>query len=346
MKKLFLSLVAIMISTVIFAQSKLVATLTHGDQVTMFYGNSAFNAAHDAAESGDVIMLSGGEFTSFTLTKAITVRGTGIDAAIPTRIMNYGMVISIPETDENKLSIEGVTFGDLLQIGGSFSSPVFLKCKFNSVVLYDDYNNRNNMSIQNAQFVNCIVSGSFNPYGSSTVQMAHCYIENFSNEPDNSTKILFQNSIIKGNFPSFYKSSFINSILVTYNNGSDANLPAETVAMNCSALLYYYYGGSLHYLNANPYSNMQGSEIDCGTTTFENLFVSYKGEFSNSETFELTDDAKTTFLGTDGTQIGLYGGQYPYSPVPSYPRFTKFNVAKQATADDKLSVEIEVSGAE
>ena len=62
--------------------------------------------------------------------------------------------------------------------------------------------------------------------------------------------------------------------------------------------------------------------------------------------FELTDEAKTAFLGDDGTEMGMYGGVMPYNSTPSYPQITKMNVANKATADGKLSVEIEVSAAQ
>ena len=67
MKKLFLSLVALVMATMSYAQSKLVATLTHGDKVTMYDGASAFKKAYNAAQSGDVITLSGGSFSGVTI---------------------------------------------------------------------------------------------------------------------------------------------------------------------------------------------------------------------------------------------------------------------------------------
>lgn len=50
--------------------------------------------------------------------------------------------------------------------------------------------------------------------------------------------------------------------------------------------------------------------------------------------------------GTDGTEVGIYGGSLPYDPTPTNPQITKFNVASKTTADGKLSVDIEVKSAE
>jgi hypothetical protein len=61
------------------------------------------------------------------------------------------------------------------------------------------------------------------------------------------------------------------------------------------------------------------------------------------DSYKLTDEAAAKYLGTDGTQVGMYGGASPFSPIPNYPRIKKFNVASQPTADGKLDVEIQVS---
>ena len=330
MKKLFLSLVALVMATMSYAQTKLVATLSQGDNVEMFYGAGAFESAYNAAQSGDVITLSGGEFTGFTITKAVTIRGAGIDASIPTRISN-NMIINVPKSDTCRFSMEGVRFSKYLYLYGTCIEPYFLKCLFSAVYFYSsgDYNAS---SIKDAMFVNCKFTSSLSMYGSTTAKFSHCYIHNYSVGRDYSCKAQFLNCVIRGNISAFYRSTLVNSILI---DTSELRLPAETVAMNCTAIG-----------NDSPYSNMQGSDISCSTSTYAKVFKSYKGAYSDSQTFELTEEAATELLGTDGTQIGLYGGQYPYNSTPAYPRITKLNVAKQSTADDKLSVDIEVSATE
>ena len=62
--------------------------------------------------------------------------------------------------------------------------------------------------------------------------------------------------------------------------------------------------------------------------------------------FKLTDEAAAKYLGNDGTQVGIYGGNLPYDENPTIPQITKCNVASKSTADGKLSVDIEVKAAE
>ena len=76
------------------------------------------------------------------------------------------------------------------------------------------------------------------------------------------------------------------------------------------------------------------------------LFKTYTGNYTDEETFELTDEAKAKFLGSDGTEVGIHGGSLPFDPTPTNPQITKCNVASKSTADGKLSVDIEVSATE
>ena len=126
MKKLFFSLVAVIVAaTATFAQNTLVATLTHGENVSMFYGTYALRDAHNAAVSGDVINLSGGGFQPVDITKAITLRGTGIDASVPTSIVS-SFTINIPSDDANRFSMEGIRCQSEVSLRGTYENPYFL----------------------------------------------------------------------------------------------------------------------------------------------------------------------------------------------------------------------------
>ena len=68
--------------------------------------------------------------------------------------------------------------------------------------------------------------------------------------------------------------------------------------------------------------------------------------YNEEEAFELLDDVKNKYLGTDSTQIGIHGGSYPYSSITTNPQITKCIVAPRSTADGKLSIDIEVKAGE
>ena len=82
--------------------------------------------------------------------------------------------------------------------------------------------------------------------------------------------------------------------------------------------------------------------VNIGEVFKDNIEVSYGMDIDmDTYTFEQTDEAASTYLGTDGTQVGIYGGDLPFDPTPSNPQITQFDVEKNA-ANGKLTVKINV----
>lgn len=316
-----------MATMVCYAQNTLVATLTHGENITMYYGVNALRDAYNAAVSGDVINLSGGSFNSVEIRKAVTLRGTGIDAKDPTYIIN-GFNINVPEEDSGRFSMEGIRCTGGVTLIGTFANPYFLKCEFTDFMFGAS---SGYAIVTNAMFVNCkftVQCCSDNNYGldKCTKQFVNCYINYIRTRE--SAAASFANCIIGNAYAC--NSLFVNSILYTVNRPSDI-MQSSSVANNCVAVNYN-----------NFFSGTQVGN-DCSSAGFAEVFKTFTGTYSDAESFELTDAAKTQFLGIDGTEVGLYGGMMPYTSTPSYPQITKMNVASKTTADGKLSVEIEVN---
>lgn len=327
MKQLFFSLVASMISTVSFAQNTLVATLSHGEDVSMYYGIYALRDAMDDAVSGDVINLSGGAFQSVDIRKAVAMRGTGIDDAAPTYITG-DFTINVPTSDTNRLSMEGIRCVGSISMQGTFNSPYFVKSSFYEFNYY-------NANIKNAMFANCRITDGFNLSGTSTVQFVNSFVDSFTNnEFGSSSTASFINCVIypkEGNNPEIIENSQLVNCII-YSTGY--SLPSSSMASNCVSI-----GNNELFDDLSIKSN-------CSFSSYQEMFKNFTGSYSDNQTFELTDAAKAKYLGTDGTEVGMYGGVLPYSATPSYPQITKMNVANKTTADGKLSVEIEVSAAE
>lgn len=321
MKKFFVYLMAVVAMAVCsvsaFAQNTLVATLTHGDEVSMFYGTNALQQACSAATHGDVINLSGGKFQSTKITKAVAVRGTGIHDANPTYIVN-GFEVEIPANVTEKLSFEGCRITSMMTIKGTLSNAYFLKNSLAGVSVYSS-----NGKMDNGMFVNCDVYG-MSLYGQSTAQIINSYVENFSNSGKLAS---FVNCVVNTNAnPAIYKNSQFVSCIMYQTNGYC--FPSTSTAINCVGL----------DANKKAFRDMSLKE-NC----------SYAGMdiFQESNVWkDLTDEAKAKYLGIDGTPVGKFGGMIPYDMTPSYPQITKMNVAAKTTADGKLSVEIGVSAAQ
>lgn len=321
MKKFFVYLMAVVAMAVCsvsaFAQNTLVATLTHGDEVSMFYGTNALQQAWSAATHGDVINLSGGKFQSTKITKAVAVRGTGIHDANPTYIVN-GFEVEIPANVTEKLSFEGCRITSMMTIKGTLSNAYFLKNSLAGVSVYSS-----NGKMDNGMFVNCDVYG-MSLYGQSTAQIINSYVEHFSNSGKLAS---FVNCVVNTSAnPAIYKNSQFVSCIMYQTNGYC--FPSTSTAINCVGL----------DANKKAFRDMSLKE-NC----------SYAGMdiFQESNVWkDLTDEAKAKYLGIDGTPVGKFGGMIPYDMTPSYPQITKMNVAAKTTADGKLSVEIGVSAAQ
>lgn len=321
MKKFFVYLMAVVTMAVCsvsaFAQNTLVATLTHGDEIRMFYGTNALQQACSAATHGDVINLSGGNFQSTKITKAVAVRGTGIHDANPTYIVN-DFDVEIPANVTEKLSFEGCRITNTMTIKGTLSNAYFLKNSLAGVSVFSS-----NGKMDNGMFVNCDVYG-MSLYGQSTAQIINSYVEHFSNSGKLAS---FVNCVINTNgYAHLYKCcQFVNCIMYGMSGGY---FPSTCSAMNCVDVSGY----------KNALNNISLKE-NC----------SYAGMdfFQESNVWnDLTDEAKAKYLGIDGTPVGKFGGMIPYNMTPSYPQITKMNVAAKTTADGKLSVEIGVSAAQ
>ena len=74
--------------------------------------------------------------------------------------------------------------------------------------------------------------------------------------------------------------------------------------------------------------------------TFAETFKTFTGAYSDEETFELTDAAKAKYLGTNGKEVGLYGGPVEFDLTPSYPLISKMTVDEKTDDNGQLKVEI------
>lgn len=340
MKKFLFSLLFVFSLNIVSAQSPLMATLDHNGEISHFYSTNAFVAAMAAATDGDIITLSSGAFIGTDISKTITLRGAGMDSEFgePT-IINSGVSITATDTT-HVLTIEDIKFQKHFYINGVIKNSKLKKCHF-----FSSFRKVSSASISGLTIENCRVYEDFTFDNNSNGKCQNVKILN-SVVTDvyflNNTGAQFINCILSGGMIRIAYSEIWNSILFITN--SESALPATTMAYN--SISYNTYRSS-----GGAFSNIPNStnwHIDSSTTKiFANESLNTSGTtIANKTSFELTDEVKAAYLGTDGTEVGVYGGFLPYTSKPSNPKITKCNVAQKSTADGKLSVEIEVSAQE
>lgn len=338
MKKFFLSLVAaIVATTATYAQSSLVATLSHNGETTQFYGANALVESHEAAADGDVITLSSGTFSATTVTKCITLRGAGMfgnsnTQVLPTTISGI-MTFGISADAEGRLIIEGLCFNNDVYFTGTLKNPLFEKTIFQNSVRY----NVNNLpTVITPTYIHCFAKSSV--YAKANNTFINCVLGSVSS--DDGYYNTYENCVVitrdTYGWRNINNQAFKNCILVSTSGSQIDALESSCSAYNCLAIyngapaswsrIFYHVGN-----NTNTEIQDNGSSV----------FKTYTGTFTDSETFELKDEAASTYLGHDGTQVGIYGGTAPFDPTPSNPQVTKFEV-NSGTANGKLTVKINV----
>lgn len=320
---LFVALVA-MFATTAKAQSSLLATLNHEGTISTFYGTNALQQAHAAAADGDVITLSSGTFQSVNITKAVTLRGAGmvLDAATQTEptVLANELSINIPDETTQRLTIEGIYTNQKVNIE-KLKNAMFLKDRFN--IIFAGY--RSGQMATDLTFIHCKIAKNY--YGANTTYNSASF-QNCIVSGIDGYNYIFNNCIIGlgGNHYLCYTSEYKNCV-IKYPQSSS----------NSTTMYNNLYTGS-HSLDIPNKTNVR---VDEDSEVIKNILV-----YSDDNDFKLTEEAKALIKGTDGTEVGIYGGNLPFDPTPTNPQISKFNVAAKTTADGKLSVDIEVKSAE
>lgn len=328
MKKLlsfFLVLVCAMSS---FAQTSLMATLNHEGTISTFYGAVALRQAHAAAVSGDVITLSSGTFLSTDITKAVTIRGAGMDVSKAYDIVNEPTVlggdfrIKIPAEDTGRLTLEGIFHNENIYFSeGQVKNALFLKSRFKNI------SKSGSCIVQDLTVLNCRISESINVDDGNSAQFLNSVVNSF-----NSGYMSFSHCVILDGFRLGNNGNEYKNCIITYESGG------------------FFSSSSSAYNNlfiSNETSLLQNvpNNTNLRVPTSDERFAYLRG-YNDSKDYKLTDQNRDVLKATDGGEIGIYGGSLPYSAIPTNPQITKFNVASRTTADGKLSVDIEVKSGE
>ncbi len=263
------------------------AMLDHNGEVTLFDGDKIQDAI-DAASDGDVIYLTLGSFKPFKVTKKITIRGTG-----ETSIIDGNVTITIPGLPKLTSPVmEALAVSGTVSVEAQVDDMIVRKCKIANFSV--------NAQVYGAVLDRCFITNSLTLSsfikGMTVVNTKLYNVKALSGATQNTT---FVNCNIYKLYPNNFSGTIINSIINSSTNGDIMS----TVLLNT---LYNNYDVSL------------GS-----SSVSQNC---YRNSFSLSSTCECSMNASTLqskgYLGTDGTVVGIDGGDTPFTLVPSVPKVT------------------------
>lgn len=346
-KRVIISLMVLCCAMAVKAQNDVaIATLQHGDNVSVFKGPSALASALAAAdeEGGDVITLSQGTFTAAAITKPVSIYGAGFetDNASSTLLTTISGDLTVGRTDNTTLSnvhLEGFYLDGQLKVGGQFNNGPLenlrvVKTKLKSMLVQSSNSNTSfdqcvfmgtmnrgnndtsyNSVIADMFFSNCIMNlGAFRFYSNTgcSIVLDHCIFNAYYNYPSGLNYSPLQdshNTIL----------TLRNSIYIYSNSSKNQSdgyhlWPSGTMISNC--------------ISQEPdivnYDN-------CFQMGKDGIFEDGEdGTYSSDRTYVLKSELSSLWIGTDGTEIGIHGGN-GWSKVPSTPVVKNLSVTPDGT---------------
>lgn len=332
MKKILVSFIALVGALTASAQvtEQLTATLQSGATTTVFYGNDGLKSAIAAAVNNDIITLSSGVFNNpGTIAKPVKIYGAGFEDDAATGVKLTRVEGTLTLSNEEKLLdgfyIEGVWINGDINSGNqtAMNNLKVVKCRlghvtFNAetsqVILRQNYiqgnvGTGNSAKVTGLMLQNCYINGeissTFN--SESGIVVDHCILT----ARDGSSSDWYHG-------PWYYTNTVINRFIrpggVCYNC-----IGAQHFIERCGTFANCYY----NYVN---WATLFGDEQN-------NLDYLKNGE---PRSFTIAD----TYVGTDGTVVGLNGGTYKWDKIPSTPRIISSVIDSKTSADGKLKVTI------
>ena len=312
------------------------ALLDHNGEVTLFDGDKIQDAVN-AAEDGDVIYLTLGTFKPFNVTKQITIKGTGEASKI-----DGDVNISVSDASElNKLVLETFTILGSVKVTDPLNNLIVRQCNITSS--FNIGANVTKGTIERCQIGSMPVSGPIKELVidrssigsgfvlSSTIEsmtVINTYLSGFSAESGAANNTTIVNCNLYFSSCANFSGTITNSI-IGHNSSRNKTLNS-TVLVNSLIHTYYYYPYSSYTLSIGINSIQQ----NCYTVSKERLDTSTSDLLANG------------YLGTDGTVVGIYGGNTPYDGttmlVPSVPKVTSSDI-KLDNEKKELNVKLTVS---
>lgn len=283
------------------------AILHHDKKPAAIYDADQLSEALIAATAGDTIYLSAGMYPTFTLDKAITIKGAGTN----TKISN-GVIIDIPGNPTLTSSLlEAVEVNGAITVRSDMTNFLIKMVK------------TTDLQFTNQQNTNALVDRCYLDKFTITSAMTDFYVRNSYIWNLTSTSLKFN------------KCNFINCrIKGDWNKAAGRFINCELDRMESYLTIK---SSILSYSLVYSYNNLLGVDH----STYQEKEKVYFFD-SNDNWLSVDDRLNKGYICKDGTVVGVEGGKTPYSLTPSGPKETSSTV-KVSDSEKKLNVSINVS---
>lgn len=342
MKSILISCALLLATNISATSQNLIAIQNGGTPVFFQQFDEAISASHD----GDTIYLPGGTWNISTpINKRLHIAGVGHNpdsthATFPTKLIgSFNLVGGASGGSLSGVFLDGSILGSTDTITSYTVDRCYLK---NGIGLYSANSNFTfieNVVGGNAHLIDQTVSNCsfFN-------NIFDCYFGN-NNQNVYYDNCFFRNNIfLKGSYCSYGCEWAIagqyllleNNVFATYySNYSCFSRVSNSILKN---------NLSVETINFSAGTNV-GSNNILGQAQL-NIFVIQEGSaFSYTDDYHLQPSSPGKGAGQDGTDIGIYGGSYPWKDgsIPANPHFQKVQVPAQTDSLGNLKVKIKVA---
>lgn len=315
------------------AQQKV--ALHHIGTTTIFSGSNPLIDAYTAAVANDTIYLPGGTFAPPTnFDKKIAIFGAGHyqTATLATGKTFINGTVVLKENADN-FYLEGV------EVNGDFTFS-------------------NNESVNQVVVKRCKINGSLNVVGNLSFPSTNfglfgsVIIGNI--DLVNAQNVFISNSIIQGRVINSIGNEFNNTIFLSEYviYGGEAPINGDNNQVNNNIFRKVNYANlivgngnvaknnlcALATPNFGTLPTVSGNYFGVAETV---IFVNHTGpSFIYSNDYHL--QSATSYLGIDGTQVGIYGGLFPYKEeaIPTNPHIESKTIAPQTNASGELNIQV------
>ena len=290
------------------AQNEAITTvLQTGDEVKVYNGIDGLKKAiADAAESGSIITLSDGTFNNpGEIKKSVTIYGNGweedaeqgIKPSIISGELNF--LSGSNEVSLKGIRLEGIKTGtiNVRQTDGMIIS----KCQFGNFGVGE---NNKNVSIRQCYFSTVVGSAYVNLDVQNCISTGRMTYSNIDALLSFDHCVLSYRSRGGYNYYNHFKAIYKNSIIMQSRDGWGCGISEGSTVQNC-----------ILDLNSVPNCIATGNWY---TVDLNELFENGSNlDYSPTSTYVLK--SPNTYVGTDGKEVGIHGGNYPWDkklPTP------------------------------
>jgi len=313
-------LFACFMMAVLSAYSQKAVVLQHGGTATIFSSTNPLVEAYNAAVSGDTIYVPGGAFPGLAITKRLAIFGTGHypDSTAATGVSNVASIDF--QTGSDKSVIQGLNIGGGISFQPDVRIDSVIVSRCNAGALYVSGSNNPATNCQGLLIYQNVIGDMAIPH-SRGIRLFNNIISGLH---DMGTNSWIRNNKINGLYNCNY-ALFENNTINSYSSGIDFNTFRNNVLAVQPAI-----GNSTWVAN---YYNVD----------FANLFVNQTAWFAYSDNYHLKTPA--VYQGSDTTQVGIYGGYYPYKEgaVPANPHIQNKTIPLQADVSGQLNIQVKVA---